>query len=550
VQPEQAHRFPSAAARRNRAHSGTVLSLLAERVQHTPDAVAFRTRSHAGPWRTTPWREVARVAGRVRGGLQRAGIDRGSHVALVAHSSERWELAHFGALASAATVVGLDPRTPGWQLDAIAQQLRFDAVFVEDRRTWARLPEPMRRHARLVVLLGDEADIPEMASQHPWSAWVESQPDAPMVGPRAPGPDDVATVVFTSGTSGAPKGIPYRHGQLTRACQAGHTFLPLHGGDRTVCWMPLSHLFQRMLDLYAMQVGAEIFVVEDPRELITRLPEISPHLLVGVPQFFEALASTVEAHPELASSLGYLLSGSAPLSERTHDRLGRHGVRVFEAYGLSENVVPVAVNHPGAVRKGTVGRAVAGSEVRVAPDGELLVRGPGVCRQYLDGSEPRRTEDGFLRTGDEATMDSEGFLRIVGRKSETFKLANGRLVVPERVEQALEGISYVTRAVITGRGRQAPLAVLFVNATGPGQVDPRQVASDLREASKAFKGYERPAGCLIIDRTPASEQGEVTPNGKIRRRAIAERMAGPLEELAQRTGARRLTDPQVLFVPR
>jgi long-chain acyl-CoA synthetase len=233
-----------------------------------------------------------------------------------------------------------------------------------------------------------------------------------------------------------------------------------------------------------------------------------------------------------------MISGSAPMPLWLLERFNAIGLLILEAYGLSENIIPVSLNRPGQFRFGTVGRPLPGNDVRLADDGELLVRGPGVYSGYF-GEETVNgsiTSDGFLTSGDFASIDAEGYITLIGRKSEIFKTSTGRRVPPARIESALCQLPYVEYAAVFGAGRAMPTALLVVNETA-WQEDRHQLCMTLREAAAGalapLPAYLQPAGLAITTKMFTIAGGELTPNLKMRRRGIEKNYSSVLSELCE-----------------
>jgi len=344
-------------------------------------------------------------------------------------------------------------------------------------------------------------------------------------------------------------------------------------------------------------------VISDPREVMRYLPRANPHLLIGVPRFYEKIQAGIrdriassprpvsavvrwalEAGAKRAraargqgsqsliqrgiskiadrlvlrrlrtifgSNIRYLISGSAPMPMWLLDWFEGVGLPVFEAYGVSENIVPIAMNRSGERRPGTVGRPLAGQDVRLADDNEILVRGPGVFRGYLAApgtTAPAPDHQGFWATGDYGEFDADGFLRVVGRKSEVFKMSTGRWIAPADVEALLRRIPYVEHAMVLGAGHRFVVALLAVESdrlpqgtmygdiAAPAAASPMHGAGamirrDVLAATVVLPSYQRPAGVLVTTRRLTIEGGELTSNLKLRRPVVEERFAAEIQGL-------------------
>lgn len=590
--PEHASRPPPVRAE-------TLPALLDARLAATPDAPAYAEAGDGSGWHFTTWSEHAHRVRLLARALAYQGLARGDRVLILAPTSLAWERVQMAVFGCGAVAVGVDPRTGDAHLEQIVRRVAPAALVVGEAGLLDRLPAQVVAAAKLRLSLTQDGGREGVLTLDALSDTGEL-PDRPDPWGCAQA-DDPALVVFTSGTTGDPRGIAYSHHQVCLACESLlATFPQIAPGDRFACWLPLANLFQRMVNFYAIARGATTYFVADPRQLMALLPAIRPHMLIGVPRFYEKLHAGIEARiaaagplkpllrlalrvgeaqaaarrrgerPGLAIGLGhalldplilsrfrralggelrFLVSGSAPMPVWLLERLHGLGLTVLEAYGTSEDIIPIAANRLDAYRFGTVGRPLPGNEVRLSPEGEVEVRGLGVFAGYLD--EPDRgmfTADGFLRTGDEGRFDDDGFLVLTGRRSEIFKTSTGRRIAPAGIEQRLLTLPWVEHAVVTGAGRKFVVALLAVNPAALaawaqarglpdalGDPPAPALAADLWQAVQAatdeLPPYERPAGCVLLPRPFSVEAGELTTNLKLRRRVIHERYAPCLERL-------------------
>lgn len=542
------------------ARADTIPALLAARAAETPALTAFYSRTASGAWAPLSWAAFAAEVARLAGALHRAGVGRGTRVAILARTSVEWERAQMAALRLGAVVAGVDPNYPDDALARVLDATAPEALFVDDDATVARLSAAARARLRLVRRLRDEFEGPNAAL-----------PD------DGPGGDDPAIVTFSSGTTGTPKPIAYTHAQVRVAVHAILEAFPDIGpGSRLACWLPLANLFQRVIDFCAMARGASSHVVEDPREIVQHLPAIAPHVFIGVPRFFEKVQAGVDARMRSAvarwalqrarrratgegngvlerigfaladrlvlrrvrrvfgGSVRYLISGSAPMPGWLLEWYDAVGLPVYEAYGVSEDIVPVAMNRPGGRRAGSVGRPLPQNEVRLAPDGEVRVRGAGVFTGYLGQPDgPRPDAEGFWATGDLGALAADGYLRLTGRKSDAFKTPAGRWIVPAEIEARLRRTPYVEYAVVVRAGAGVPVAVLNVDpAQLGGAVPAERIAADASATLGDLPAFARPAGFVVVTEPFSIAAGDLTTNLKPRRAAIAARLGREIERAA------------------
>lgn len=549
-------------------------------------------------WLGTSWHEFADVARKIGAAMHHLGLLPGETVGIIAPSSPRWESVQIGALAAGGVVVGLDPHDTDERINDIALRCHLTALIVDKLGSLDRFGVSAREGLRFVISLADE-EIPDIGhGLYGLKSLIDQNSSASDLGGTVTvGADDPALIIFTSGTTGSPKGIRYTHRQVCLAAASIlEAFPELHGGSRLACWLPLSNLFQRMINFCSIARGAQIYYVENPQEIMRHVAEIEPHVFIGVPRFYEKLyagiverinhASAPKKHlanwaiaqganyaaairggsaptiwqrflrrvadslvlkqirRSMGQNLQFLISGSAPMPIWLLEQFQGMGFLVLEAYGMSENIIPIAANRPRAYRFGTVGLPMPGSEVRLAADGELMVRGPGVFAGYFNETAEESPQDanGFVASGDFATIDADGFVKLVGRKSEIFKTSTGRRISPTAIETLLTRIPGVEHAVVFGAGHPFLIAILVVsptvrqasatNAAKWSECD--QFRAEARRCLADMPDYQRPAGFLVTARPFTIDGGELTPNLKLRRHAIHTLYDDHLSELFQR----------------
>jgi long-chain acyl-CoA synthetase len=588
-----------------------VPDLLANRVRATPDRIAFWVLDDRDAWQPVTWREYAERVARIALGLRVAGLGRGHRAAILAPTSIEWELAQMACLTQGISVVGVDINYPVEQRDDVLRSVQIDALFVHDEISAASIPTDVKgRIERLVTFHpGSGESPPGVTSLH--SLMRNIAPAELIDASAAAETDDEALVVFSSGTTGRPKAIPYTHRQVLAAVTSILDAYPeIAEGSHLLCWLPLANLFQRIVDFCGIQRGASSYLISDPKEVMRYVCRANPHLLIGVPRFYEKLHAGIRdriaASPRpmsalavralaagathamaarerrkssafrrgaakvarrlvrrrlrgiFGSNLRYLVSGSAPMPLWLLDWFDGVGLPVLEAYGISENIIPVAMNRPGERRPGTVGKPLPGQDVRLAEDEEILVRGPGVFLGYLTAPGEAAMgpdREGFWATGDYGELDADGFLRLVGRKSDVFKLSTGRWIAPADIEALLRRLPYVEHAMVLGAGHRFLVALIsiesatVVRAARRGDIAARIASLSAQDASEIIRRdvsaatmvlapYQRPTGVLVTMRRFTIESGELTANLKLRRSAVEPQFAAKIQGLLAALEAR------------
>jgi long-chain acyl-CoA synthetase len=602
----------------------TVLSLLATRTKQGGGTPAVFHRV-GGVWKPISLAALLTTSERIAASFSRLGLKPGDRLAIMCRTRVEWLLAELAAMMAGAIVVGIDAHAPGAQAAQILRDSEASALLVDTGAALAKIPSDLGERLSLIVAV-ERTGAGEAAAVHDLVFWddlvgelvgVDGAEVDGNFGDARGGRIDLrreagactgqsaATLLYTSGTTGSPKGILYRQEQLAVACRAILDEFPTISdtGGKTICWLPMAALFQRMMNYVALAGGISIYFVEDPRDVVNVAKEVQPTYFVGVPRFFEKMYQGIQQELStkprwvrtlveallargttaagtrsrrrriglrhafrslvlrrlrgvLGHRLRFMITGSAPTPIWMLEYFHRMGILLLEAYGLSENTVPMAANRPDAFRFGSVGRVFAVNDVRVADDGEILVRGPGLFDGYRGaeaGIDERFTEDGFYRTGDLGRIDGDGYLFITGRKSEIFKTSTGRWVAPAQVEATYKKIPYVEQIVVIGRGQRFPVALVSINEqllasalrrrgrpmpAGPDcrdsastQVFQSRMAADFEAAGTELASHEQVHHFALLPSPLTFEGGELTPSLKLRRDVIERKYRALIDEL-------------------
>ncbi|WP_327284802.1 MULTISPECIES: AMP-dependent synthetase/ligase [unclassified Streptomyces] len=556
---------------------------------------ALRFRSPDGGWETRTYAELGAAVRRTGRALLALGVGPGERVAVLAETRPAWTYTHFGILAAGAVLVPVYPTAGEEELAWVLADSEAVAVVCDDaaqadrvEALRAKLPA-LRAVVRMDALTGTDAP-----------AGLERVPEAELLErARRVAPEADASIVYTSGTTGLPKGCRITHGNTGAIQDATLPLIQGGPGDSTYLYLPLAHVLAQLIQFTTLLEGGELCYfggrIED---VLSELGEARPTHLPSVPRLFEKVHSVVlslaesqeggadrfreavrlgvlaaegrlpesdrpayeEAEKNLYSlvrgafggRLNQAVTGAAPIAPATMDFLRACGIAIYEGYGMTETAGLISLNHPGAVRPGTVGRPIAGCEVRIAQDGEVLVRGPMVFPGYH--ADPAATEraldaQGWLHTGDLGEVDADGFLSITGRKKELIITSAGKNITPTEVEFAVQRSRYVSRAVLIGDHRPHPVALITLDAEeitawarreGLDLDLPRAAAHPavralVEEAVTAANGtVSRPARIRAFHVLPEDftvEAGTLTPTLKLRRTAVAQRYATEIDAL-------------------
>ena len=515
---------------------------LAERVRANPDApLIARKSSVGGRWREMSARAFRDQVRQVASGLAAHGLGPGDALAIMAHTSYEWTLLDFAAWEAGLVVVPIYETSSAEQARWILTDAAVRLAVVEDAAMETMLTSltataPELGGLRVLSIAGGAVTDLMAAGRH-----AVADLDARSTGLRS---TDLATIVYTSGTTGRPKGVELTHGNLIHLSVNTVAHVPevLQAPEvRALLFLPLAHVLGRFVEIAIICSPAGILGhTPDVRNLVTDLASFRPTFVIAVPRVFEKIYNAADARsagarqkvfrlaaktaiaysraldtPDgpsrglraqravfdrlvfstlrglLGGRVAHVISGGGPLGERLGHFYRGAGVTVLEGYGLTETAAPCTVNLPAAARIGSVGRPLPGTSVRLGEDGEILIRGIGLFRGYRNNpaATAEALDDGWLRSGDLGSLDDDGFLRITGRKKELIVTAGGKNVAPAVLEDRLRGHPLVSQVLVVGDGRpcigalitlDAEMLPLWLAGHGLEDMDPVQAASDPR----------------------------------------------------------------------
>jgi len=555
----------------------TAPELWRQALRDAPASPAY-LEEQADGWRPVPWQEAAERVEALTRGLLARGVHKGDAVAVLARTRLEWVLLDWAVMSIGAVVVGLYPTSSAGECEYILAHSEAVLAFAEDEEQ-ARKLESVR-----------EA-LPCLRDVVPFERLAELEAEGRAAGDLEPEPvdaDDLATLIYTSGTTGPPKGCMLTHRNLVTAALRVRNHMQ-EPDDVVLLFLPLAHSFGRLAHQAAAHHGTTLAFVADVARVPEALQRVRPTMLPAVPRVYEkvhanalgeiersrglrrrigrwALAVGLQAQrlrrggadvprslalrervadrlvfakvrARLGGRLRLGVSGAAPLSEEVMDFFHALGVPVIEGYGLSETSSSTSVNDPDDFRIGTVGRAVEGTEIRLAEDGEILVRSDTVFAGYFKDDEATAAafaEDGWFRTGDVGEIDADGFLRITDRKKDLIITAGGKNIAPQNLENALKASRFVSQAIVVGDRRPYVTALVTLDeaeVASSGREPQALVQELVDEVNRDRARVEQIKRFVILPRDFSQEEGEVTPTLKLRRKIIHEHFADEIEQL-------------------
>jgi long-chain acyl-CoA synthetase len=532
------------------------------------------------------------------------GVEKGDRIGLISENRWEWAVADFAILAAGAADVPIYPTLTGEQIAALLRDAGCRIALVSTRLQFDKL-NGVRGQAGLEKIVVMDSDAGQgaialgqlLAGADARRGEPDPEFDARVGSVR---PEDLATLIYTSGTTGEPKGVALTHGNITanQNCATGEfSFGPT---DASISFLPLSHITARALDYAMYNCGAQVAYCSQFDKLPQAMKEVRPTVIVGVPRVYEKIRQAVEekssASPvkkrilswalgvgrrhveevyggrepsslvwKMARKLVYakvreafggrvrvFLSGGAPLGIDTARWFASVGIPLWEGYGLTETSPVISLNSPRRQRLGSVGPLVPNIEVKLAADGELLVRGPSVFAGYWQNPAANAEcfdSEGWFRTGDIAQIDADGFLYITDRKKELLKTSGGKLVAPQPIENKLKNSALVGQAALVGDRHKFICALISPNfaaleqwARGQGietksraqLVADNRVVDLYRDLVKGVNAtlarFESLKRFRVVAEEWTQDSGELTPSMKLKRRVITERYAALIDE--------------------
>ena len=533
--------------------------------------------------------------------LGRLGVSRGDRVAIMSENRPEWTIVDFAILLRGAVTVPVYPTLTASQVSYLLRHSGARIAFVSTSEQLAKLRSiQFETFVEQTILMDDPPpglgalSMPAMMAAGP----TQRSPELERLG-KSIGPDELATIIYTSGTTGIPKGAMLTHRNIASNISKSVEALDLRETDLAVSFLPLSHITARHVDLAELYCGVTIAYCTVIDELPRVVRELHPTLFVAVPRVYEKIYNKVQRDiapglkrriyewalsigrrnlPEVVagrrpSSISWRIanrlvfskvtkgmggrirlyaSGGAPLAKELAEWYAQLGIVIHEGYGLTETSPVIAVNTPGACKLGTVGRPLPNVEVRIASDGELLVRGPSVFQGYWNSPEETAAafEGDWFKTGDIGNLDAEGYLSITDRKKDLIKTSGGKFIAPQPIETSFISCPYVGAAVLVGDRRRFASVVLFpvfaaledwARAAGvPWTTHEDLVANPLveelysgivQEVNRGLAQFQQIKKFILAAEEPSIAEGTLTPTFKLRRRNVEARYQEEIEKL-------------------
>jgi long-chain acyl-CoA synthetase len=567
-----------------------IFQLFQTQVAKYGDRTVFYQRLN-DTWQETSWTEFGERTLNFACALSAKGLTKGASVAILAGNIPEWTIADIGTIAAGGVGVGIYPTSSREQCEYIINHSDAEFVVVDTEKQLQKIidisnPLPKLKEIICIEKTGEflfEAvhlegkfsvevkeipitnfnDFLNLGQQHQREFPSQTESTSNSLKPT-----DTAIMVYTSGTTGNPKGAMLSHQYILNSVESLRQTIPIFDDDVCFSYLPHCHVAERISGLYnRLYNGTSVYFVDDLSKLYAYMLEVKPTVFASLPRFFEKIHAKVIAEngtenvdsqtvkDAFGGRIRLLTSGGAPLPNEIADFFAKRNLPILQAYGLTENIC-VAFNTPENLKYGTVGKPMPMCEVKIAADGEILVKSPMMFSGYY--KEPEKTAemfdadgaDGWLKTGDLGELDADGFLRITGRKKEIIVLSSGKNVAPALVENYVKENHLISQCFLCGDGKSYCVAIItlnqaeaemFARANGiefQTQADLTRnkqiyeiVKTSVEKANARLSSSEQIKKFVILERDFLLELDEITPTLKVKRNVVAKNFADEIESL-------------------
>ena len=572
------------------------------------DALNYRVD---GKWHNIPAAAFVERVKNVALGLSGLGVRPGDRIALLSENRPEWSIADLAILSLGAINVPIYTTQALDQVEYILSDSGTKAMFISTRRLYKHAQSALEKRSLEHLIFFDsevaediEHGIDLDTLEQRGKELAQQRPGAFEAHLQAVRPEDLATIIYTSGTTGEPKGVMLTHNNFMSNVISIGKGLPIGPTDVALSVLPLSHIFERDGFYVFCYCGVSVYYSASMEQVGENLREVAPTVMTAVPRLFEKVYHRIikkgmaekgykksifmrslavgQRYGELKDKgkwvsprlgikqrlasklvfskwregvggrLRYFVSGGAPLSPTLSYSYLAAGIPILQGYGATETCI-VSANRPGNNQVGSVGIPFEGIEIKIADDGEILVRGPNVMRGYYGQPEATAAvlKDGWFYTGDVGHLEKNGHLYITDRKKDLFKLSNGKYVAPQLIESLLKESEFVSQVVVVGTGRKQPVALIVPEweslkqalaeageevskdreALSKDPVAVKIVQRDIARLTAELADYERIRRVALLPNEFTIDGGELTPTLKVKRKVIDERYGDIIEEL-------------------
>lgn len=590
----------------------TLLQSFIQRRQSSAQLTAMQFKEHER-WRRYTWEELYNLVEATAAGLSSLGVRKGDRVAIMANTRPEWMITDLATLGLGAITVPIYPNNTLDDVQFILNDSQTKVFVLENdaQLTKWQAIKSQCKSVEHVFFFNSKSLNPKENEPQNWlellrlgRTHLKQNPQVFTESAQAITLEDSASILYTSGTTGQPKGVLLTHTQVMSELTDVFRVIPVNTDDMTLTFLPFSHVFGRIEAWGSIYAGYTLCFAESIEKIKTNLQEAQPTFMIAVPRIFEKLYTAIQTQTQnqplkkklfnravavgrevsrilrdkgdvppillseysvyrrflfdkVLSKLGgrfrFAVSGGAPLNPEVAEFFHAIGLSIFEGYGLTETTAGITFNDPLHYKLGTVGRALGDVELKIAEDGEILVRSKKVMKEYYkrpDLTSEVMTEDGFFKTGDIGEIDSDGFLKITDRKKDLIKTAGGKYVAPQRLEGLLKTHPFISNVLIHGDQKKYIVALITLNeAEVRAWAKERGIPNDdfkalsqspevysvIRDAVAStndhLASFESIKKFAILPADFTIETGELTPSLKVKRRFCDKKFAKEIDAL-------------------
>lgn len=583
---------------------------LIRNAQEYANEAAFSSKNASGGWDTTTWSEFFEYVMDISKSLIDVGFEVGDKLSIYSYNRKEWYGAYAASQMLGGVGVGVYHTCSPEEVEWVVGNSESKVVFVGNNPMDGGDTSKMPTHRLAAILdkledvqsvvIMDGCDVPDHSKVTTWSEFYTRgnglADSVVLERSNSITPDDTSALIYTSGTTGPPKGVELTHDNWIYEIDELEKCFKFGQGDRYVSWLPLAHVFGQALDNhYWIRYALHLYSCDNPLMVVDDAKEIQPHLFIGVPRIYEKIYSTLSAviaskailkiglkipglksvfQKKLKAAVGFsdlkvAISGAAPINPDILTLFTSLTIPIFEGYGMTENTAGATLNYPGHNKIGSVGKALGGTEMMIADDGEIMMRGRHVMKGYY--KNPEATADtidseNWLHTGDIGKIDSDGYVYITGRKKEIYVSSGGKNIAPLVIEETFKAIPIVSQCFLVGDGRKYCSALFtldmgailrdkigipipeipkspydqyaLIQSSGhtleeytAGEEVRAEIQSYVDKMNLKFANPEQLKKFAILPRDFTVDDGELTPTLKIRRIQIRENWSDVIEAM-------------------
>lgn len=541
----------------------TLIELFYQQERENPDR-PFLRQPFGDRWEVYTVHETGQMARKMANGLLKLGLPPKSHIGLVSKNCREWIIADLAIMMAGHVSVPFFPTLTGDQLKQVIELGDVAAIFIGKMEVWDDMQKGVPDGMPVIAFPHYEGNDKIELGQ-PWKEVLAN--NEPLQGEYVPSYEDIWTIVFTSGTTGTPKGVMLNYGNLSSLLEMvtddeGNPLeLSREGDNEFFSYLPLNHIAERaIVESCAITFGGQISFVESLETFGKNLAETRPTVFFAVPRIWTKFQMGIlEKMPQkkldlflkipilkgivkkkIISGLGLdraraNVSGAAPITQEMKNWFRRLGIPISEGYGMTENCASCTFLTPAEDKPGSVGKAGKGSEIKIDENtGEILMRGAHVMQGYY--KSPEKTEevirDGWLHTGDQGHIDEEGYLYITGRVKDTFKTAKGKYIVPSPIEFKFAGNTDIEQICLLGLGMPQPMAIVVPSELGQKKAAEElksSLSESLTQANQELPNYQKISTLVVTNEPFSVENGLLTPTLKVKRPAVNQKYKSQLQ---------------------